>query len=47
LCDFFNQTSYGKIILGLKVSVFNARATASVWLNVVLGGCAEPTDHYG
>ncbi len=31
----------------LKLSVFNARSTALVWLNVFVfpGGCAEPTDH--
>jgi hypothetical protein len=31
----------------LNVSVFNARSTALVWLNMVQTGHAGPTDHSG
>jgi hypothetical protein len=44
---FLNPKNYGKTISFLKVSVFNARSTALVWLNLVPGGCAEPSGHYG
>jgi hypothetical protein len=50
LCGFFNPripSNYGKIIRFLKVSVFSVIPTTLVWLNVVPGGHAEPTGHYG
>jgi hypothetical protein len=43
---FLNRTYYGKIVLFLKVSVFNVMLTTLVCLNVVHNGHAGPTGHY-